>query len=193
MSTRLLVTGTGRCGTTWLADTLTAAGLPCGHEAVFNLHRHGEGGWVAESSWLAAPYLPVPDAYTVHLVRHPLAVIRSFVAKGTFRLRRRPYGRYAARHVPDIAEQPTTPERAAVHWAQWNLMIEEGRPDERIRIEDITCDDLRRMAGKTGHRLDLDRLPPPSNGVADLGPEVTWRQVQHIPGLLVTAERYGYR
>lgn len=31
-----LITGTGRCGTVYCAKFLTAAGIPCGHEAVFD-------------------------------------------------------------------------------------------------------------------------------------------------------------
>ena len=54
---RVLITGTGRCGTGWMARALTAAGAPCGHEAAFTARGHGDCDWVAESSWLAAPYL----------------------------------------------------------------------------------------------------------------------------------------
>lgn len=36
MPLELLVAGTGRCGTVYLARLLTAAGLPCGHESFFD-------------------------------------------------------------------------------------------------------------------------------------------------------------
>jgi hypothetical protein len=35
MQLEYLITGTGRCGTVYCAKYLTAAGIPCGHEAVF--------------------------------------------------------------------------------------------------------------------------------------------------------------
>jgi hypothetical protein len=47
---RVLITGTGRCGTGWMARALTAAGAPCGHEAAFTARGHGDCDWVAEVS-----------------------------------------------------------------------------------------------------------------------------------------------
>lgn len=35
---RYLVTGTGRCGTVYLAKLLTSIGIPCGHESVFTYY-----------------------------------------------------------------------------------------------------------------------------------------------------------
>lgn len=37
---KYLVTGTGRCGTVYLARLLTSLGVPCGHESIFDYH-----GW----------------------------------------------------------------------------------------------------------------------------------------------------
>lgn len=36
MQPRYLVTGTGRCGTVYMARLLTSLGIPCGHESVFD-------------------------------------------------------------------------------------------------------------------------------------------------------------
>lgn len=36
MKLRCLITGTGRCGTVFVARLLTHAGLPCGHETIFD-------------------------------------------------------------------------------------------------------------------------------------------------------------
>jgi len=33
---KYLVTGTGRCGTVYMARLLTLAGIPCGHESIFD-------------------------------------------------------------------------------------------------------------------------------------------------------------
>jgi len=33
---KYVITGTGRCGTVWLAKMLTANGIPCGHESIFD-------------------------------------------------------------------------------------------------------------------------------------------------------------
>lgn len=98
---RVLITGTGRCGTGWMARALTAAGAPCGHEAAFTARGHGDCDWVAESSWLAAPYLDRLDGvYVVHLVRDPLKTIASRAATPTFRPRLSGHGRFAVHHAP---------------------------------------------------------------------------------------------
>lgn len=36
MELKYLVTGTGRCGTVYMARLLTSVGIPCGHEAIFD-------------------------------------------------------------------------------------------------------------------------------------------------------------
>jgi hypothetical protein len=75
MQLKYLITGTGRCGTVFMARFLTSLGIPCGHESIFghqgiNLAKkrlNGEawpdlsycsknslksGEWVPEPSWL---------------------------------------------------------------------------------------------------------------------------------------------
>ena len=36
MNLKYLVTGTGRCGTVYMARILTSIGIPCGHETIFD-------------------------------------------------------------------------------------------------------------------------------------------------------------
>jgi len=104
-----IITGTGRCGTVFMARLLTGLGIQCGHEAVFGLgnladaekklrgeapivnseisNNDGEG-WTlddrlaADSSYLAAPFLNsylLQDTPVIHTIRFPLHVINSFV------------------------------------------------------------------------------------------------------------------
>ena len=193
---RLLVTGTGRCGTQWIAAALTAAGVPCTHEVHWTRRYRGDGDWTAEASWPAAAYTPIADAYVVHLVRHPLAVIRSRLIRGTFGNPPPSRGqgklaRWATRQCPQIATGRTELDRVALHWTYWNQMVRGAA--ERIRLEDITPADVTRLA----RIADPDApgvadLPPPVGAGPD-GPQVTWQQVQHIPGLLALADEYGYR
>ena len=105
---KFIITGTGRCGTVFLAKYLTSAGIPCSHEGIFTpegineareiirkgevdtsyVSTHEKGGrlpkWlndrpVADSSYLAAPFLSeFKDAKTIHVVRNPMKVISSF-------------------------------------------------------------------------------------------------------------------
>lgn len=89
-SVELIVTGTGRCGTGYAAKMLTACGLPTGHKDLYNPKVLYAGapettaGMPGESSWLAAPDVPVlPQRIkVVHIVRDPLEVVRSMVGIG---------------------------------------------------------------------------------------------------------------
>ena len=145
---KLVVTGTGRSATGFAAHWLTSAGVPCGHEAFFTftgwdgaqarLRRRPE--LVAESSWLAAPWLDKPqlaEALVIHQVRHPKKVAESCM--------RHPPGttpeflEYLERHCPEVAEYESDLDKAIARWVYWNRRIEEacdGRPSYFWRVED---------------------------------------------------------
>lgn len=102
---KLLVTGTGRCGTVFMARFLTLCGIPCGHESIFDLAPRNiiekrlrkeipptiskisdSKRWLknlediqADSSYMAVPHLDMIDVPLIHVVRDPLLVISSFV------------------------------------------------------------------------------------------------------------------
>ena len=90
MSIKYIVTGTGRCGTMFLAKYLTSAGINCGHEVIFTNNGIGVADrnlalnnyLIADSSYMSAPYLNnkiLKEAKIIHLVRDPIKVINSFV------------------------------------------------------------------------------------------------------------------
>lgn len=90
MGIKYIVTGTGRCGTMFMAKFLTSAGINCGHEVIFTnagletakSKLQIYSGLEADSSYMAAPYLRNPilkDAKIIHVVREPMKVINSFV------------------------------------------------------------------------------------------------------------------
>ena len=105
---KYLVTGTGRCGTVYMARLLSSIGIMCGHETTFD-HRgfefaleklkkrnfvttavsHPEEKWfvakdmIAEASYMAAPFLDKKELShikIIHVVRNPLQVISSYVS-----------------------------------------------------------------------------------------------------------------
>lgn len=147
---KLVLTGTGRCATGFYARYLTSAGITCGHERFFGvgglegaldvLGKHWTGT-VAESSWLAAPFLasaPLNDALVVHLVRHPRLVLASW-------LRVPPettpaYAEFANRHLPEMARYRGI-DRLAYRYVAWNRLIEE------------------QVAGRDALRFDVGREP----------------------------------
>jgi len=108
MELKIIVTGTGRCGTNFMANLLTSMGWPCGHEAVFGpegierametiegkrspenskISRIGtilsdERSLVGDSSYMAAPFLKNFDSTVIHLVRNPTDVVASLIGSG---------------------------------------------------------------------------------------------------------------
>jgi hypothetical protein len=197
VTTRLLVTGTGRCGSKWMSRAITSAGTPCTHEVFWNYDRHGEGDWQAEVAWPAAPFTPIPHTYVVHLVRHPLDTIRSRASWGTFdgdradRRRRAFLGRWAMEVVPAIAAGRTTVERAAIHWVEWNKLVKKA--DEVLRLEDVTAGDITRLAQIVTPEAELLDFVPRANSSEQLVNPITWDDVAHVPGLLELAAEYGYK
>lgn len=106
---KLIITGTGRCGTTFMAKLITSMGINCGHESVFDysnddvikeriknkekrvlslISQIDQQKWIdpktieADASYMAAPCLDWPElseTKIIHVVRNPLNVIRSFL------------------------------------------------------------------------------------------------------------------
>jgi tetratricopeptide (TPR) repeat protein len=125
---RVLFVGCGRSGTGYLSKVLSQAGIPCGHEKVFGpFTRTVEWGeYVADSSWLAVPWLATldTDVSIVHVSRDPLLCSRSWAGVGTFADEPHPYhGPY--RDViqgfsPGILALPHRLARIIAYWTVWN-------------------------------------------------------------------------
>lgn len=107
---KYIATGTGRCGTLFVANFLTSAGIPCSHEAIFTPKGLDFAKLVieekenssnskiskksiltefsptvsAESSYMSAPFLSNFDSQIIHLVRNPMDVINSFLGFNYF-------------------------------------------------------------------------------------------------------------
>lgn len=156
---KYVITGTGRCGTKYMRDFFNACNIPCGHQNIFtemgiidyensikalkgnNVKFLIDNGlkkykvWyediIAESSLYAAPYTVDIDCVVIHIVRHPLFVIRSFIGNYDkyFNELRASYGRF----LPDIVLYEDKVECIAYYWVEWNKMI---RSDFFHRIED---------------------------------------------------------
>ena len=172
MELKYLVTGTGRCGTLFFANLLTSMGLPCTHEAVFTNgalekarrvlsgevpHESSEisrGSLlaegsvpVAESSYMAAPFLKIVDAQVIHVVRDPVKVVSSFIGFEYF-LDREPthlphnsehikYEEFIYSFLPELREDMPQLDRACLYYVRWNRMIEKsGKVSLFHRIED---------------------------------------------------------
>lgn len=187
---RLLITGVGRCGTKWFAQTLTEAGLPCSHEKHFTPVANGScSDWRAEASWLAAPHTPRNGIYVVHLTRHPLDIVRSRTDKGTFE-RGGPWQKWAERFAPGMMFHQDPLMRAGIHYVQWSRLVV---ADEILKLENVTTEDVTRLARMIDPEArELSELPPKENATVKRSPRPTWGDLEGVPFFRETAERYGY-
>ncbi len=142
-----IITGTGRCGTAFMAQTFTSAGVNCSHERVFSytgirtelIVREKLQG---ESSWCVVPFMfrdAVRESTIIHIVRHPMKVIISLMASDYYQNPPRPWDRFLYKWLPEL-ERKETPLKKAMHqYVNWNVWIERqctGREVFRHRIED---------------------------------------------------------
>ena len=182
----LLVTGTGRCGTGYVSKLLTASGIPCGHEEVYTpLGIQNRPELVADASWCAVPFLKDFQGRIVHLVRHPLAVIRSFLGIRFFTHDlASPHRRFAARH---FRRSPDPVTNAMRWWITLNSRTE-AYADVRIRVEDLPG----ALPELVGHPIEPGPEPDRQTN------HRRQAQIQALPaGLLRTkvqrmGRRYGY-
>jgi hypothetical protein len=92
--------------------------------------------------------------------------------------------------VPAIAKGRDPVERSAIHWVEWNRLVRGA--DELLRLEDITAEDVTRLARVINPEATMLRTLEPLNGAADLIDPVTWDDIAHVDGLLELAAEYGY-
>lgn len=137
---RMAVTGTGRCGTGYIAELLRRHGLQTGHEWWW---RGGIGSRVGgldiDVSWLALPDIESGawSGPVVHLVRDPVDTVRSFIRTRFFHAENRsaPFVRFALRHCPEA--RLLNPIEAAVEWwVHWNDRCA-AAADLTVRLEDL--------------------------------------------------------
>jgi hypothetical protein len=99
---------------------LTEAGVKCGHEQVFDFRSlHGQAEWgdlQGDSSWMATAWLPM-EVPTALLVRHPLAVVKSWVEIGFFTHQPdNPCHLVSQAMCPQIYDEPTPADSALGLW-----------------------------------------------------------------------------
>jgi hypothetical protein len=218
---RFVVTGTGRCGTSYTADLFTAAGMSCGHEMAFrgyaalgergvsprglagrmreSLHRRTLGV-EGDSSWMAVPRLDKFSGTTFLQLRDPLRVISSFVGLRFFsRSEMRRPRHYAAMHFPFSDDDLLDSMR---WWVDWNSRAA-PYADLIYRIEDLNEELFGTMlqmvgADPTRARDALATVSTSTNSHVHRGfqgPDLSWDALP--PGrerdqLEAAARRFGY-
>jgi hypothetical protein len=225
---KYIVTGTGRCGTLFMANFLTSMGFPCTHEAIFtpegvdkakrvlkqdepaissrisrgdNLSDY-ELKIVAESSYMAAPFLKQFDAEVIHVVRNPAGVVASMIGD-SFRnfTNSHPthipdfpdhilYEEFMYEHVNELRGEMPQIDRCCLFYIRWNEMIEKsGRVIFRHRIEDGTEElkSLFKFDGECYYNTKCNSKPSSSWSFSDIQSKSIKNELFDI------MSRYGYR
>jgi hypothetical protein len=149
-----------------MARLLTSAGLMCGHESIFTPEglkgaisrlmgdkkvdtswvSLGKDQWfnpatqVAESSYLAAPFLDQFDYPIIHVVRNPIKVISSTYLDADFFKDKLqiPYRQFVYNHLPELEKISNEIERTAAYYIWWNKLVERksvGKKYIRLQVE----------------------------------------------------------
>lgn len=142
ISTRFLVTGTGRCGTGWTAALFTELGYECGHEQQYNISRYGRLT-VSDSSWLAIPFLHHIDVPIIRMVRDPYSVVISNYARNFLNdFASDAWSRYVARHRPEIIQHGHDHiGRLILYAAWWDDPIEDYE-HFKLHVDTMEDDDI---------------------------------------------------
>lgn len=202
---RFAIIGTGRSGTTYVADYLTKAGVPVSHESYFTFEgpklRTPLRDWrtQGDSSWCAVPFLPDPDIVAIHQVRHPYKVIESFYNTGFFDPAHREGREGFVRFVQQYFEFSDDPLRSCLRWyVEWNAKCE-AITTKRYQIERFSSHvaDIEAWLGLDGglgvpqvevaSNARTARVSAPISGISE-----ALRQFPEYPQLEAMAERYGY-
>jgi hypothetical protein len=210
---KVLISGAGASGSSYIAKVLTLAGLPCGHEQVYGTSVGGGNGhadwkqYGAESSWMAMPFLAKHPGPKYLQVREPLANIASSLKLKIFDLDHWSLvvGQYRSvkkRWAREIWDEASEIERAAAWWVVWNEMGLAANPDAWWRVEAVDADILAMLIRAAGREPDpariasaLEQVPTNWNTHGPpLATPVTWdsfspEMAERVRGL---AERFGY-
>lgn len=204
---KFLIAGCGRSGTKYTAMLLRSLGISCGHERIFGFS--GVRPWPAnvdgDVSSLAPPFLHLrpKGALLFHIVRDPLKVVRSILARNG-------PASASVRHekmflvpagFPDIAYKDDPMRWACETWLHRNALTEAAGPDMWFQIEALDVPKLREMLDLIGWHVPdkaltgaLGNVPRNVNKGRQM-PPLSWDDVPDDlqARMIRMAERYGYR
>jgi hypothetical protein len=172
---RFVVTGTGRCGTRYTSSLFNAAGVPCGHEDVFNVRAGARDIRVSfglradllspatrlreewkrrftalegDASWMAVPRLRWFRGTKFLQLRHPMKVVQSWVAVGFFSFSPALHlqARWAREYMSFTGDDLTDAMR---WWVLWNDLASR-QADFTYRLEDLDAEVFATMLDMIG-------------------------------------------
>lgn len=182
-----MITGCGRSGTLYASQLFDRVGISCAHEQVFGplamktgrlskvrRNRQGEASWIA-AGILPDRHSPIPDLSIIHLVRNPVAVIRSMMGVGSFS-RRSNYRKFIYEKLPHLKTMPPL-HACCEFWCDWNRRTSKLRRDYelcRVKVEQLSDDaaNLEWLAGSLGYTVSRSDI---SEAIRALGTTVHGR------------------
>lgn len=225
---KYIVTGTGRCGTLFMANLLTSMGYPCTHEAIFTPYgiekarkiikeiepaksseiSRGENlsdyeiDIVAESSYMAAPFLDQFDAQVIHVVRNPTDVVASMISDDFNNFTNpfpthfyempdhKKYEDFMYGHLEELWQEMPQIDRCCLFYVRWNQMIEKKSKNAIFhRIEDGP-EKIKDLLGFTGECYDNKKCnsrPSSKWSISDIQTRNVRKELESI------MERYNYK
>ena len=118
---KFVIIGTGRSGTTYIAELLTECGIPCGHETIFDYRGITKRfGYKGDVSWLALPYLSNFNGTVLHQTRHPMKVINSLLGINFFTHNSfEPFRNFASQYFYFSGDEVNDAMRWYTNWNTW--------------------------------------------------------------------------
>lgn len=210
MSGRFVVAGSGRSGTGFASRALSMLGIPTGHEAVFDFDRVSSGTparWarpkvypghepyeeelVGDASLAAVAYLEKVD-FVVHLLRHPLDVLASWLGSPFFAAEcscheeplehlRTPYFVFMAEELPSLLDLPADDELGrAIRWTVGSndliasRLLESQQRCLVAKLEDLDGPELGLLVDAISSEIGFAayRSVPPELVLEELGADV---------------------
>ena len=205
-SCTLLITGSAKSGTMFIAELLKKSGHDINHEAY---GKDGCASWaMAKNRYNAEKSIETLDSFThiFHQVRHPLSVISSLVAGFTdfvssydAPLLSTNSWLFILEHVPEINEIDSHTVIAAKYYYYWNLLAEK-KAEWRYQIE-IFNEIIPEFMARSGLTVDINQLssiPTDCNTWLNGREKLTWSKLKkELPDDLYhkiqeMASRYDY-
>ena len=157
---------------------------------------------VADSSYMAAPFLGhavLQDVQVLHIVRHPMDVINSFVIGLNYFQEWQPpdvWHQFMYTHVPELRLDYHPLDRAALYYVRWNQIIEERSAGKRYFFCPLEAIG-RKLFDFLGRRCHDEKLLSARDINGRMAGKPEYR-IEDIPTISIRrelrdlAERYGY-
>ena len=122
---KYLITGCGRSGTGFYSNLLKHNGISCGHESYINYKGINKHNFVAESSWLAVPFITQlnKNIAICRTIREPISLIKSWHQLSILTDKKPPYTKFIFHHLPEI-QKHTELNAITMYYIEWNKMFD---------------------------------------------------------------------